>query len=123
MALADLLKDSRLTPPTRDDDLRRLTADFVRRRVRRLVELNPADADPARPADIIAGELSKVQAASAEILRRVAADPAHLPLDPATVRKRGTKRPPLPLKSALANRRRLVRCIVYQAAAADITLA
>ena len=134
MALADLLEDGRLKPDTRDADLLRLTADFVRRRVRRLVELNPADADPARPgditaaatralADIIASELPKVRAASDEIVRRVSADAAHLSLDPTTIRKRGTKRPPLPLKAARANRRRLARCIVYQAAAADITLA
>jgi len=134
VALADLVKDARLISTSRDVDVRRLTADFVLRRVRRLVELNPADADPARPGDItaaatttlanlIAGELPRVHAAAEEIWRRVAADAEQLLIDPATQLKRGTQRPRTPLKSALGKRRRLVRSIVYQAAAVDITLA
>jgi hypothetical protein len=106
----------------------------VLRRVRRLVELNPANADPARRgditaaatrtlADLIARDLPKVQAAAEEMWRRVSADAAHLPIDPATQRKRGTKRPPSTLKAARAQRRRLVRSIAFQAAAQDITLA
>ena len=134
MALADLLKDARLKPASPDADLRQLTPDFILRRARRLVELNPGDADPARPgditsaatrftADLIARDLPKVHAASEEIWRRVSTDPAHLPLDPAILRKRGTKRPPLSSNAARANRRRLVRSIVYQAAAFDNRLA
>ena len=134
MALADLVKDARLVSKSPDADVRGLTADFVLRRVRRLVELNPADADPARRgditaaatrtlADLIARDLPKVQAAAEEIWRRVSADAAHLPIDPATQRKRGTKRPPSTLKAARAQRRRLVRSIAFQAAAQDITLA
>ena len=134
MALADLVKDARLISTSPDADVRGLTADFVLRRVRRLVELNPADADPARRgditaaatralADLIARDLPKVQAAAEEMWRRVSADAAHLPIDPVTQRKRGTKRPPSTLKAARAQRRRLVRSIAYQAAAHDITLA
>jgi hypothetical protein len=133
VALADLVKDPRLISTSRDVEVRRLTADFVLRRVRRLVELNPADADPRRPGDItaaatttlatlIAGELPKVHAAAEEMWRRVAADAQQLPIDPATQRKRGTKRVPTTLRSALGQRRRLVRSIAYQAAAVDITL-
>jgi hypothetical protein len=102
--------------------------------VRRLVEINPGNADPARPgditsgatrtlADLIATELPRVHAASEEMWRRVSSDPKHLALDPATQRKRGTKRPTLTLPAARSQRRRLVRSIVYQATAADITLA
>jgi hypothetical protein len=134
VALADLVKDARFISTSPDADVRGLTNDFVLRRVRRLVELNPGDADPARPADItaaatrtladlIAGELPKVVAASDEMWRRISADTGQLPIDPATQRKRGTKRPPATLKAARAQRRRLVRSIVYQAAAVDITLA
>ena len=134
MALADLVKDARLVSKSPDADVRGLTADFVRRRVRRLVELNPADADPARRGDItaaaaprlanlVASELPRVQAAADEMWRRVSADAAHLPIDPVTQRKRGTKRPPSTLKAARAQRRRLVRSIAFQAAAHDITLA
>jgi hypothetical protein len=134
VALADLIKDARLISASPDPDLRGLTRDFVLRRVRRLVELNPANADPARPGDItvaatpilanvIAGELPKVHAAGEEMWRRIAADPQQLPIDPATQRKRGTKRQLLGLKAARAQRRRLVRSIAYQAAAVDITLA
>ena len=133
MALADLLKDPRLVSVSTDRDVRGLAADFVRRRVRRLVELNPGNADPARPGDIttaatrtlgdlIAAELPKVHAVSEEMWRRISTDPDQLPLDPATQRKRGTKRAPLALKAARAQRRHLVRSIVYQAAALDITL-
>ena len=104
MALVDLVKDARLVSKSPDADVRGLTADFVLRRVRRLVELNPADADPARRGDItaaatrtladfIARDLPKVQAAAEEMWRRVSADAAHLPIDPVTQRKRGTKRP------------------------------
>ena len=134
MALADLVKDVRLVSTSKDADVRGLTADFVLRRVRRLVELNPADADPARRgditttatralADLIARDLPKVQAAAEEMWRRVSVDAAHLPIDPVTQRKRGTKRPPSTLKAARAQRRRLVRSIAFQAAAQDITLA
>jgi hypothetical protein len=134
VALVDLLKDARLISTSADSDVRGLTADFVRRRVRRLVELNPGNADPARPgditsvatrnlADLIATELPKVGAASEEIWRRVSSDPNHLALDPVTQRKRGTKRPTLTLPAARSQRRRLVRSIVYQSTAADITLA
>lgn len=134
MALADLVKDARLISSSADADVRGLTADFVRRRVRRLVELNPADADPSRRgditaaatralADVIAGDLPKVHAAADEMWRRISTDAGHLPIDPATQRKRGTQRPPSTLKSARAQRRRLVRSIAFQAAAHDITLA
>jgi len=134
VALVDLVKDARLVSKSPDADVRGLTADFVLRRVRRLVELNPADADPARRGDItaaatrtladfIARDLPKVQAAAEEMWRRVSADAAHLPIDPVTQRKRGTKRPTSTLKAARAQRRRLVRSIAFQAAAHDITLA
>ena len=133
MGLADLVKDPRLISTSPDTDLRGLTGDFVRRRVRRLVELNPADADPARPGDItaaatrtlaevIASELPKVHAAGEEMWRRISNDAQQLPIDRATQRKRGTKRVLLGLKAARAQRRRLVRSITYQAAAVDITL-
>lgn len=133
MALADLLKDPRLKPQSADADVVTLTPDFLRRRVRRLVELNPADGDPAKAgditsaatrslADLIANEMPLVHAASEEMLRRVAKDPAHLTLDPATLRKRGTVRPPSLLPPPQPTRRRLLRSIVYQAAAFDITL-
>ena len=134
MALADLVKDARLVSTSQDADVRGLTADFVLRRVRRLVQLNPADADPARRgditpaatrtlADLIARDLPKVQAAAEEMWRRVSAESAHLPIDPVTQRKRGTKRSPSTLRASRAQRRRLVRSIAFQAAAQDITLA
>jgi hypothetical protein len=134
VSLADLLKDPRLISTSPDADLRGLTGDFVRRRVRRLVELNPTNADPARPgditatatqtlADVISRELLKVRAAGEEMWRRISTDPQQLPIDTATQRTRGTKRQLLGLKAARAQRRRLVRSIAYQAAAVDITLA
>ena len=49
MAVADLLKDTRLVSTSKDANLRGLTSDFVLRRVRVLVRLNPADADPCAP--------------------------------------------------------------------------
>jgi hypothetical protein len=133
MAVADLLKDTRLVSTSKDANLRGLTKDWVLRRIRMLVQLNPTSADPSRPGDItaaatialgdlIARDLPKVAVASDTILKRIAADTAHLSLDPAIRRKRGTKLPPLPLKDARANRQRLVRTIVYQAAADNITL-
>ena len=134
MAVTDLLKDARLVSTSKDASLRGLTRDFVLRRVRMLVQLNPGDADPSRPGDItpaatvafgnlLARDIPKVIAASDVILTRVARDTAHLSLDPAIRRKRGTRLPPLPLKDARGNRQRLVRAIVYQAAAENITLA
>lgn len=142
MALAHLLKDPRLAlSETLLKELTRtglsrpfvqsLTTDFVRRRVRRLVELNPSHADAARRdeitepatrniADVIAVELPKVRAAASEIWRRVSSDSQQLPLDAATLRKRGTGRSHA---SAPLERQRLVHSVVYQAAAVDITLA
>jgi hypothetical protein len=141
MPLADLLKDARLAPSeallTDADRLglsrrfvRELVGDFVRRRVRRLVALNPTNADPARRDDItpaatpvlagiIAGEIPRAHAAAMEMWRRVSADAAHLPLDAATLRRRGTGRA---RDSAVQERKRLVWSITYQAAAVDITL-
>lgn len=142
MALADLLKDARLAPSDAllaetakatglsKGFVRALTADFVRRRVRRLVALNPGNASPARRdeitepatramADVIAGELPRTGAAALDVWRRVAGDRSHLPIDAVTLRKRGTGRSHA---SALGERRRLVFTIAYQAAAADIGL-
>jgi hypothetical protein len=108
------------------------TKDYVQRRVRRLIELNPALEDPVRKGDLSAAgtataasllvtELPRVRAARDEIWRRVRADPDHLSLSMATIRKRVSTRPPT--NDPKLMRRRLVATIVFQAAARDITLA
>jgi hypothetical protein len=132
MPIADLLRDSRVLPATLKGELRDVTRDFVLRRVRALVDLNPADRDPARPGDITAAattairdlllkDIPAVAAAEATIWSRVSGDQKLLPLDPAVIRKRVSDQPPA--TGARALRRRLVRSIVYQAAARLITLA
>jgi hypothetical protein len=132
MPIADLLRDDRLLPAALRGELRELTRDFILRRVRALVDLNPGDRDPAKRDDITAAattairdlllaELPRVAAAEATIWSRVSADPKHLSLDPRVIRKHVSGQPPA--IGARAMRRRLVRSIVYQAAARQITLA
>jgi len=132
MPVADLIRDARVVSPTLKGEERTTVIDFVRRRVRALIDATPALGDPGRPGDITAAatpvlatrlttELPKVKAAHATIWGRVRTDPGHLALNPAVIRKRVSTRPPA--KDARAMRKRLVRSIVYQAAARDITLA
>jgi hypothetical protein len=52
MPIADLLRDDRLLPAALKGELRDVTRDFILRRVRALVDLNPGDPSPTRPGDI-----------------------------------------------------------------------
>jgi hypothetical protein len=130
--IADLLRDPRLVPSAVRGEARGILKDFIARRVRALIDADPSLADPVRRMDVSAaatpgvatrliGEIPHVNTAYATISSRIRTDAAHLSLSPATIRKRVSTRPPT--KDARAMRKRLVRSIVYQAAARDITLA
>lgn len=132
MTIAALLRDRSVVSKKLKQPELGYTRDFVRRRARRLMELNPGMQDPARKGDLSAAatataaallvkELPLVRAARDEIWKRVRSDPDHLGLSMATIRKRVSTRPPL--NDPRLMRRRLVATIVFQAAARDITLA
>jgi hypothetical protein len=132
MTIAALLRNRSVVAKNLKEPELGYTQDFVKRRVRRLIELNPGLEDPARKGDLsaagtataaslLAAELPRVRAARDEIWRRVQADPDHLGLSMATIRKRVSTRPPT--NDPKLMRRRLVATIVFEAAARDITLA
>ena len=121
------MKDS-----AKGDVVPRLTVDFVRRRVRRLIDLDPTLQEPGRPGELTAAgtttvraklvvELPKVRDAHKEIWKRVDADPDHLNVDLPDILAQVSTRPPA--RDARVMRRLLVATIVYQGAAFDITLA
>jgi hypothetical protein len=130
MPVADLLKQ--LSPSSLAADERQVTSDWVRRRVRALIAADATIKDPSNAKDITAAatpsvlatlqaELTKVRTAYAAIWGRVKGDTAFLTLDRATIAKTVTI---FPLTNAPASLRpRMVRCLVYQAIAADQTLA
>ena len=100
MTIAALLRNRSLVPDKLDRLERGYTKDFVERRARRLIELNPGMEDPARKGDLsaaatataatlLASELPRVRTSRDEIWRRVRNDPDHLSLSMATIRKRG----------------------------------
>jgi hypothetical protein len=128
----DLLKLPVVVTSARADVVKGLTADFVRRRVRRLVDLDGSLADPGHPGDItaagttavatkLATELPKVRAAHTEIWKRVRDDEQQLDLSMDRIRKSVSTRPPA--KDPRVMRRLLVATIVFQGAAVDIALA
>jgi hypothetical protein len=132
MAVTDLLRDKNLLPDEPADELRDLAKDFILRRVRALVDLNSADRDPAKRDDItpaattayrtlLLRDVAAARTAEATIRARVSADTKLMSLDPKLIRKRVSGQPPA--EGAKAVRRRLVRTIVWQAAARMITLA
>ncbi len=132
MAIADLVRDKNLLPDKPRGVLRDLAKDFILRRARALIDLNPADRDPAKRGDITAAataayrtlisrDLAAARTAEATIQGRVSADTRLMPLDPKLIRKRVSGQPPA--EGARAVRRRMVRSIVWQAAARMITLA
>jgi hypothetical protein len=132
MAVADLLRDKTLVPDKPAGELRDLAKDFILRRVRALLDLNPGDRDPAKRDDITAAttaayrtlllrDLAAVKTAEAAIQARVATDTKLMSLDPALIRKRVSGQPAA--EGAKAVRRKLVRSIVYQASARMLTLA
>lgn len=134
MAVADLLKDRTIKALARQDAEPGLTVDYVKRRVRRLIDLDPALQVAGNPGELTAAgttsvraklvaELPKVRDRHVEIRRRVGADRAHMDVASPAILRRVATRPPAPGGSARAMRRRLVATIVYQAAAFDITLA
>jgi hypothetical protein len=130
MPVADLLKQ--LSPSSLEAYERQVTSDWVRRRVRAMIAADATIKDPSNAKDITAAatpgvlatlqaELTNVQAAYATIWGRVKGDTTLLTLDRATIAKTVTI---FPLTKAPASLRpRMVRCIVYQAIAADRTLA
>ncbi|GIH26576.1 hypothetical protein Aph01nite_48860 [Acrocarpospora phusangensis] len=132
MTIAALLRNRSIVAKTLKQPELGYTRYFVVRRARRLIELNPALADPRRKSDLsdagtvtaaglIAAELPRVRAARDEIWRRARTDPEHLSLAMATIRERVSTRPPA--NDPRLMRRRLVATIVYAAAAQDVTLA
>lgn len=132
MTIAALLRNRSVVSKKLEEPERGYTKDFVKRRARRLIELDPGMEDPARKGDLsaagtataasqLAKELPLVRAARNEIWRRIRADPDHLSLSMATIKERVSTRPPT--NDPKLMRRRLVSTIVFQAAAHDITLA
>jgi hypothetical protein len=132
VTIAALLRNRSVVAKNLKEDELGFTKDFVQRRARRLIELNPGLEDPVRKRDLSAAgtataasmlvaELPRVRAARDEIWKRVRADPDHLSLSMATIRKRVSTRPPT--NDPKLMRRLLVATIVFQAAARDITLA
>jgi hypothetical protein len=132
VTIAALLRDRSVVSKKLKEPELGYTRDFVRRRARRMMELDPSMEDPARKGDLSAAataiaaaqlpkELPRVRAARDEVWKRVRSDPDHLGLSMATIRKRVSTRPPL--NDPRLMRRRLVATIVSQAAAHDVTLA
>ena len=134
MPLSELLKNPALVAPRpKDPDDRTFIPDYIARRVRTLLA-DPHFGDQAKDgditavatptvADMLAKELPKVRATWQQIATHVAADAAvHLKIDTGTLAKRGTLRKKIYSSDPKTYRRWLVRTIVYQAAADDITL-
>ncbi|MGZ4411860.1 MAG: hypothetical protein ACXVY8_06955 [Gaiellaceae bacterium] len=130
MPVTDLLRQ--LSPSSLAADEREVTSDWVRRRVRALIAADATIKDPSNAKDITAAatpaalatlqaELTKVRTAYATIWGRVKVDTALLSLDRATIAKTVTIF--TLIKAPASLRPRMVRCIVYQAIAADQTLA
>lgn len=134
VALRDLLKDKSIISDSLAGEERDFVVNFVRRRVRLLIDANPTFEDAAHPGDLtpiatkgvgiaLSSEVPKVQAALAAIRKRVKDEVKkglHLPVD-RTATKRVLDRPPS--GDAASMRERLILSIIYQATAWDIRFA
>lgn len=134
MSIRDLLKNRDIINSKLKGDEADVTRDYVLRRARVMIRKLPDAEDANKPGDLnavgtrvlaveLAAELPKARKAHADILARVVADAnkgLHVPLSTPSLRTRVTGKPPA--DSAGAMRKRIVLSVVYQAAAADLTL-
>jgi hypothetical protein len=134
VALRDLLKDTDIISNKLVGEEREFAKNFVRRRVRLLIDANPSFEDPGRPGDLtpiatkgvafaLVKEMADVRTALAAIRTRVQADVKkglHLPVD-RTATARVLDQPPS--GNAASMRERLILSVVYQATAWDIRFA